>query len=75
MNHFFIEYTHLVFNDESMGCPFKGPTWLEDIMFNHVIKFFLEGLTMYMRNRISTMMHQLSSRFEFNVNFFAGIDS
>ncbi len=71
-----MSYAAIFFRDnEDWGCLFRGSAWFKYAKFNHVVKFLFKGLAMYVRDRISAMMHWLCSRFEVNVNLFMGIDS
>ncbi len=40
-----------------------------DTKVDLVVKLFFERLIVYVRSRVNTMMHWLSSEFEVNVNF------
>ncbi len=53
----------------------RGPTWFKDTKFDHMMKFFFKCLLVYVRNRLSTVMYRLSSRFDVNANLFGRIDS
>ncbi len=61
-------------DNEGRGCPFRGSARFEDAKLNHVVKFFFKDLLVYIRDMVSTVMHRLCSRFEFNMNLFMQID-
>ncbi len=63
-----LKLTILLGNNEGGGCPFRGPAWFRDTKIDYVVDLIFEGLSMDMRNRVSVMMHWLSSGLEVNVN-------
>ncbi len=70
-----VDATILFGDNEGRGRPFRGSAKREDAKLDHVVKFFFKCFLVYMRDRISTVMHRLCSRFEVNLNFFMWIDS
>ncbi len=68
--------TTILFRDnKGQGCPFRGPAWFKDTNLNHVVEFLFKGMLMDTRNRVSSVVHWFSSKFEVNVKLFMGIDS